>query len=276
MTTEALVEAPWLRAHLDDLVVLDATVTRDGDTYASGRPAFENVHIRSARFADLVTTFSDTESPLLFTRPSIEDFAAAAGTVGVGDGTHVVVYDRDTGAWAARLWWLFRSFGHERVSVLDGGLRAWQELGGPTESGPSPSVPRATLTAREDGGFAVVSTEDVAGGLRDGHSVQLVSALRSEAHDEAHIPGSVSRPYRSLIGPTGRLDQGVAAAMAREFADKFPTGVVAYCGGGINAAGLLLALHVGGYHRTALYDGSLAAWRAHGGPLSSSRSVDRR
>ncbi|WP_306795897.1 sulfurtransferase, partial [Cellulomonas sp. GbtcB1] len=55
--------------------------------------------------------------------------AAASGALGVGDDTHVVVYDTDGSAWATRVWWLLRYLGHDRVSVLGGGLAGWQAAG---------------------------------------------------------------------------------------------------------------------------------------------------
>ena len=50
---------------------------------------------------------------------------------GVGPDTQVVAYDADTGAYAARLWWMLRWVGHERVAVLDGGYKAWTAAGLP-------------------------------------------------------------------------------------------------------------------------------------------------
>ena len=60
--------------------------------------------------------------------PSEQEFAADMSAAGIGNDTHVVVYDDAGGANAARLWWLLRYFGHDSVSLLDGGLK-WQALG---------------------------------------------------------------------------------------------------------------------------------------------------
>jgi thiosulfate/3-mercaptopyruvate sulfurtransferase len=57
-----------------------------------------------------------------------EHFAHAAGRLGIGPGTHAVVYSRSTPMWATRLWWMLRHAGFDDVSVLDGGFDAWRKL----------------------------------------------------------------------------------------------------------------------------------------------------
>jgi thiosulfate/3-mercaptopyruvate sulfurtransferase len=114
-----------------DVRVVDATTRlslgADGEPYsvAPGHDGHLAEHVPGAVFADLAGAFSDPDARFAFTLPSAERFAAAAGALGIGDGTHVVAYDTGGRAWATRLWWLLRVFGHDAVSVLDGGLAAW-------------------------------------------------------------------------------------------------------------------------------------------------------
>ncbi|MET0933294.1 MAG: rhodanese-like domain-containing protein [Mycetocola sp.] len=127
------VTTQWLADHLgsDDLVILDATVlvVQAGSgtpAWISGRDRYLlDGHLPGAVFADLIGPFSahGTRSP--FARPDAASFERAAASVGVTDSSTVVVYDSAGGLWAARLWWLFRSYGFESIAVLDGGLRAW-------------------------------------------------------------------------------------------------------------------------------------------------------
>ncbi|TPX03559.1 sulfurtransferase, partial [Schumannella luteola] len=129
-----LVSTQWLADHLgrDGLLVVDASVA--GFTRPDGRPGYLSGHeqylleghVPGAVFADLIDDFSDPDGAYAFTRPDAERFAAAAGALGVGPDTSVVVYDTAVGQWAARLWWLFRAFGYDRVAVLDGGLTKWR------------------------------------------------------------------------------------------------------------------------------------------------------
>ncbi|GGN23297.1 hypothetical protein GCM10011578_055480 [Streptomyces fuscichromogenes] len=103
------------------------------------REGFGAGHAPGARFADL-TELCDPADRFAFTLPSSGALAAAAGALGIGTDTHVVAYDTTTTAWATRLWWLLRVFGHDRVSVLDGGLHAWRESGHPVETARDPST----------------------------------------------------------------------------------------------------------------------------------------
>ena len=75
--------------------------------------------------------------------PSAERFALQAGRLGIGDGTHVVVYAQDSPMWATRLWWQLRYFGFDAVSVLDGGLPAWKASGRPLRSGAAEALEAA-------------------------------------------------------------------------------------------------------------------------------------
>ena len=128
-----LVSPEWLSERLDDdsLRIVDATVIlrldpEGGDaTLESGLAAWCEGHIPGASFADLMQ-LSDPDAGLPFMLPSPEAFADGVSSLGIGSGTHVVVYDAREGMWAARLWWMLRAFGFDTVSVLDGGLTAWR------------------------------------------------------------------------------------------------------------------------------------------------------
>jgi len=266
-----LVEAGWLREHLEEVVLLDASISRsvgpDGrGSYGDGRIDFTTAHLPGARFADLIAAFSDPDAAVAFTRPSAAQFAAAATALGIGDDTPVVVYDRLGGAWAARLWWVFRSFGFEAIRVLDGGAAAWTGAGGALESGPSPdrSRPVTDLSVRElDGWFTDLVDVQALGAQPDPHR-PVVCALRGGDFAAGHLAGSVSLPYPQLLSADGTIDRQAAAAAV---ADLGTTEPVLYCGGGINAAGLGLALRAAGLAGARIYDGSLNEWRVRGLPL---------
>jgi thiosulfate/3-mercaptopyruvate sulfurtransferase len=145
-----LVSPEELRDRLGDerVRVFDATVFLrrpvGGGPYTveSGRESYARAHIPGAGFADIPGALSDPSSPFAFTLPTARHFAAAAGRLGIGDGTHVVAYTQDMPMWATRLWWLLRYFGHDDTSVLDGGLAAWtaaDERVEPEESTYSPA-----------------------------------------------------------------------------------------------------------------------------------------
>jgi thiosulfate/3-mercaptopyruvate sulfurtransferase len=273
-----LVDVATLSGHLDDssLRLFDATVELarppEGGPYAvrSGRPGYEQAHIPGAAFADIAGELSDPDSPFPFTLPSGERFAAAAGSLGIGPGTHVVVYAQDTPMWATRLWWLLRFFGFDAVSVLDGGLPAWRASGRSTDSGSAAYAP-AEFTARPRWERLArrVDVEDIVA-AGDG-SVCLLNALtppvfRGEGPSSysrpGRIPGSVNAPWTELVDPETNLFRP-PADLERALQNAGALGstpVIAYCGGGISATVDLFALALLGHDEARLYDGSLTEW----------------
>ncbi len=131
--TDSLVGTEWLAARLaaPDVRVVDASWYLPGE----GRDAnaeYAECHIPGAVFFD-IDEIADTASPLPHMLPSPEKFSSRVRKLGLGDGTRIVVYD--SGSWMAapRVWWMFRVFGHDDVSVLDGGLARWRAEGRPVD-----------------------------------------------------------------------------------------------------------------------------------------------
>jgi thiosulfate/3-mercaptopyruvate sulfurtransferase len=263
-----LVSTQWLADHLgaDDLLVFDASVL--GFAHVDGRPGYLTGHERyvleghipGAVFADLIEEFSDPEGTHPFTRPDAARFTAAASALGIGATTTVVVYDSAVGQWAARLWWLLRSFGHERVAVLDGGYSRWAAEQRATDIGHIEPV-AAAFSAREQPGFWVEKA-DVEAILAGEERGALVCGLPPRDFAAEHIPGSVSAPAGRLVDadtntvlPLERLRESLGPVLDSER-------IVAYCRGGIAAAADALALTLLGHQRVAIYDGSLNEWSA--------------
>ena len=255
------------------LRVLDATVWLqlhpDGSevTIESGRAAFDEGHIPGAGFADLIE-LSDPARPAWFMLPDPNRFADGMSRLGVGPGTHVVVYDGEDGIWAARLWWMLRTFGFDAVSLLDGGIKAWRAAGLPLSTETTDVTPgRLEARFRPE---LVATREDVEGVVRDGGAC-LVNALRVEFFRGdipiipgrfGHIPGSVSVPHGDLIDaesnrflPVDRLREHFATTGVLD-----QPRVVTYCGGGIAATFDAFALALLGRDDVAVYDGSLVEW----------------
>ncbi|QNE37401.1 sulfurtransferase [Leifsonia shinshuensis] len=262
-----LVSTQWLCDHLgaDGLLVIDASVVAvagaDGRTdYVSGIERHGEGHVPGAVFADLLERFSDPAAPFPFTRPGAEAFAAAATALGVDADTTVVVYDGAVGQWASRLWWLFRSFGHDRVAVLDGGVTKWREEGRPLASGPVTPAPAGRFVAAELPGFWS-DREDVAALLAGDRPGTLVCGTAPKDFAARHIPGSVSAPAVRLVDRATNAFLP-AAGLHDLFADVLasPDPIVAYCGGGIAAAADALALALLGRDDVTVYDGSLNEW----------------
>jgi thiosulfate/3-mercaptopyruvate sulfurtransferase len=259
------------------LRIFDATVYLrrevDGGPYTvdTGWPAYQQAHLPGAAFADIPGQLSDTRSPYPFALPSADAFAAAAGSLGICAGTHVVAYAQASPMWATRLWWLLRFFGFDDVSVLDGGLPAWLAAGLPTEPG-NVRYPPARFAARPRPELLATldDVKAVVGG--DGRACLLnalsESAFRGEGPGAysrpGRIPGSSSLPAAGLLDPvTNRfrsLPQLEAATAGAGVHGGEP--VIAYCGGGISATVDVFALWLTGRADARLYDGSLTEWSA--------------
>jgi thiosulfate/3-mercaptopyruvate sulfurtransferase len=272
-----LLFADDLAALGDDVVVLDAsthlTTSSDGVPYTvhPHRDEFLAEHVPGARFADLASELSDPAGRFAFTLPSPDAFAAAAATLGISNSSHVVVYSNTGVAWATRVWWLLRVFGHERVSVLDGGLQAWREAGHPVESGESAPPGAVTYTPRFRPEL-VARTDEVSALTTAGGTVVCAldpATFRGESEVNPYsrrgrIPGSSNLPGSTLVDrTTGRLlDRDTLAEKLRDSGLVDAERSVTYCGGGIAATLPAFAAYLVSGAEVAVYDGSLSEWTA--------------
>lgn len=266
----ALVSTAWLAARLgrprlrsvDASWYLPASRRDPAAEYAGG-------HLPGAIFFDLDAS-SDPGSPLPHMLPEAGVFGRRMAALGLDDADDIVVYDGSgTNISAARVWWTFRVFGHPRVAVLDGGMGKWRAEGRPVEVG-SVVLPPGRFSARLNRaavrdlaaiqanlvGRAEQIVDMRASGRFAGREPEPRPGLRG-----GHIPGSLSLPYTDLVAADGTLlplDQLRRRIAAAGVDPTRP--VVATCGSGTSACVLLLALHLLGQDRAALYDGSWAEW----------------
>ena len=271
MIERSLVGTDWLADRLRDprLRVVDGSMYLPG----SGRDAaaeYAEAHVPGAVFFD-VEASSDSGSPLPHMLPSAAEFADRMSTLGLSDADDVVVYD-GSGAnlSAARVWWMFRLFGHQRVAVLDGGFRKWRREARPVERGVVVR-PRGSFTARLPAPRAVRSLDQVREVVASG--VEQIVDMRSAGRFAAtqpeprpglrggHIPGSLNLPYDQLVGEDGTLLPPEALRRRIEAAGIIPgRPLIVTCGSGVSACALIHALHLLGHDDAALYDGAWAEW----------------
>jgi thiosulfate/3-mercaptopyruvate sulfurtransferase len=275
-TDDPLVSTDWLAARLDDakVKIIDASFKMPG---VLPLPAddYLGAHIPGAVFFD-VDAIADRNDQLPHMYPDAARFAKDVSMLGISQDDTVVAYD--SGAWVAapRAWWMFLSFGHRQVKVLDGGLQKWLREGRPTHSGKV--TPKAgKFRAKLDAGF-VRSKAQLLGNLET-HAEQLVDARPRPRFEgtvaepwpgrrSGHIPGSRSVPYAELFdaktGAMKPLDDLRNAFTAAGVDMTKP--IVTTCGSGVSALVLTLALYRLGVRGSALYDGSWAEWGLPDGP----------
>jgi thiosulfate/3-mercaptopyruvate sulfurtransferase len=278
MTTNSdpLVSTEWLAAHLNDANVklLDATFKLPGvlplpkDDYLAG-------HIPGAVYFD-VDAVSDHANPLPHMFPSAEQFGRDVGALGIANSDTVVVYD--AGGWVAapRVWWMFLSYGHRDVRILNGGLKKWRAEGRTVEAG-EVRAKAATFKASYDP-RRVRSIEAMIANVAS-RAEQVIDARAADRFEgrapeprpgirAGHIPGALNVPYDSLFdaatGTMKPLDElkktfaGAGVDVAKP--------IVTSCGSGVSAGVLTLALYRLGIEDTALYDGSWSEWGKADGP----------
>jgi thiosulfate/3-mercaptopyruvate sulfurtransferase len=262
-----LIEPAWLRAHLGepDLKIVDCRYVLGQP--GAGRPRWLEAHIPGAAFLDVDRDLAAEPGirgrhPL----PEAADFAAAAHRAGIDSTSRVVAYDEAGEGGAARLWWLLRHFGHDEAAVLNGGLAAWREAGGPLEAGEA-----GAGTERKSGAGTAADHPFIAKQRNDDTvTAEELAATRPRLLDAraperyrgetepidpvaGHIPGAENVPFAELA-PQGRFP---SREELRERLGDEP--FVAYCGSGITACTLVLAGELAGVE-ARLYPGSWSEW----------------
>jgi thiosulfate/3-mercaptopyruvate sulfurtransferase len=275
-TEDPLVSTEWLAARLDDpkVKLLDATFKMPG-VLPLPKDDYLKAHIPGAVFFD-VDAVADHATSLPHMFPSAEQFGRDVGALGIGNGDTVVVYD--AGGWVAgpRAWWMFLSFGHRDVRVLDGGLKKWMAEGRPVDGGEVTPKPASFSAAFDQD--RVRSIQEMVANLAS-HAEQVIDARPAPRFAGSvpeprpglragHIPGSRNLPYAGLFdAETGAMKP--IAALRQAFAGAgvdLTKPIVTSCGSGVSAAVLTLALYRLGVSDTALYDGSWSEWGLEAGP----------
>ena len=280
MTFDPLTATDWLAQHLDDpaLRVVDIRGYvkkkdlgngRQEAEYTGARDEYEGSHIPGAVYVDWTSDITDPEAPVPAQLAPPERFAALMGALGITNDTHVVVYDHAGSQFATRLWWALTYYGHDRVSVLDGGWNKWTAEGRPTTS-EIPAPETATFTPRPRPEWRVTAEEVLAAGqngdalILDARDAgQYTGAVTRGSGRPGHIPGAAHLHADTLFEEGGNfrskedLEQKLREAGVPEDRDE---PVLAYCNGGVAATVPLFAMHRLGYKNIANYDGSWNEW----------------
>jgi len=266
---KTLVSTNWLKQNLKqpDLRVLDTSwhlPTENRDPVSE----FALGHIPTARFFD-IDDISDHRSALPHMVPPVEKFMSRVRALGVGDGHQIVVYDSKGLFSAARVWWLFRMMGHDKIAVLDGGLPKWVADGNPVDKAKPVIRDRHMTVQQQPHMVRDVTQVAYASKLLDHEIIDARAAarFRGEAPEPrqglraGHIPGSKNLPFTQLLN--GDHTMKTTAEMADEFQKagvNLAKPVITTCGSGVTAAVLSLALERMGKIDHALYDGSWTEW----------------
>lgn len=270
MSYTNLISPDILNQHVNDRnwVIFDCRFFL-ADTNA-GAKAYRFGHIPNARYAHLNNDLSSPVTDLTGRHPlpSFSLLTDKLGQWGVTNQSQVVVYDDASGAFAGRLWWLLRCMGHDKVAVLDGGIKHWQKQG---------YTVTTTLPTIEPAIFRMYLDENQwlnAVQVRDklaAKTIKLIDARTPERYCgqqepidpvAGHIPGALNRAFQLNLNTNGLF---LSADILREhfkqlLGDTSPEQTVHMCGSGVTACHNLLAMEYAGLTGSKLYAGSWSDW----------------
>lgn len=268
---DALVSTQWLAAEMGapDLRIVDATWFLDAAHDAAA--AYEAEHIPGAVFMDLAGVADDkTELPMML--PSAEKFASRMQSLGLGDGSRIVLYDISPLHTSARAWWMLHLFGAHSVAILDGNLTKWKAEGREVVGGRE-TLRHRHFTVWKDNGFVrtldqmkdvlVSKVEQIVDARSSGRFEGREAEPRLGVHP-GHMPGAKNLPMGDLFEADGtwKSKDGLRAAFAAAGVDPMQP-IAATCGSGTTAATVAFAAHLLGNDKVAVYDGSWSEWGAH-------------
>ena len=237
----------------------------------AGKEAYDISHVPGAHYAHLDDDLSGAIIPGKTGRhpfPEVEEFAQKCGRWGINENTQVVAYDYGHGGIAARLWFLLKWLGHEKVAVLNGGWNNWlKQRKVTTPNIPGYSSKRFYPKINNDRLVDVKKMESLIGN----HEFRLVdsrAAPRYRGEEEpidrvaGHMPGAVSAPFFENLGEDGLMkdQESLKERFDRIIGEHPPENTVFYCGSGVTACHNLLALAHIGIDNVKLFPGSWSEW----------------
>ncbi len=243
----------------------------------AGLNAYAAGHIAGAVFAHLDQDLSGAKTnaegvfcgrhPL----PDTQNLLSALRRMGIDDDTQVVAYDAHGGMFAARLWWLLRSIGHEAVAVLDGGLAAWTASGRVLQTEANNYATgnielKPALTRQVDVATVLANVEQNAAAALQVVDARSPDRFRGENETMdpvgGHIPGAKNRFFKDNLQADGCFKSAQQLRQEWSAIITDPANAVMQCGSGVTACHNLLALEEAGLSGAALYPGSWSEWCA--------------
>lgn len=251
----------------ENLITLDARVGKDV------HQNYLDKHIKGARFIDLDKDLAEIGEDAAFggrhPLPDVEKFARTLSNLGIPEDSHIVIYDDKNGSnAAARAWWMLKSFGFEKVQVLDGGFQAAETEGLEFSSGEE-TFEKAELIKKDNWLLPTSNLETVENELTNNSStvIDVRDAYRYKGESEpidlvaGHIPGAINIPFSENLDENGNF---LKPEILKEKYSKLllgkPQNLIIHCGSGVTACHTILALDYAGFKIPNLYVGSWSEW----------------
>lgn len=256
------VSVKWLHNNLEasNLVILDGTINKVFDA--------SQIQIPNARFFDIKKKFSEANAPFPSTFPTQEQFQKEARALGINKNSVIVVYD-DKGIYSsARVWWLFKAFGHHHVAVLNGGFPSWKKADYDIEFMKNYDDGLGDFEANYESEYMTFfddmkhASKNKTCHIIDARSEGRFKSLMPEPRDGLRmgtIPNSVNVPFTDLLDDGELKPKEDLEKVFNEQANK-DDAIIFSCGSGITACVLALGANISGYKNISVYDGSWTEW----------------
>jgi thiosulfate/3-mercaptopyruvate sulfurtransferase len=246
-----MVDPAWLALHISDRD-LRIIALSDADEFATA-------HIPGAVQVDW-PAFEITETTDGAVASWEQDMTALLTNLSISPDSTVVVYDYGT-HYSARVWWVLKALGHEKVYLLNGGFAEWEAYGLGTDSGNVAVSPATTAYVANPDPSLLATKADVEQALGD-PNIAIVDARTPEEYAAGHIPGAINIPFTENYAADGTLlSPDELTALYTEAGVTPDKPVIVYCSTGVRAASDMFALTYLGYQAT-LYAGSYQEWSA--------------
>jgi thiosulfate/3-mercaptopyruvate sulfurtransferase len=249
-------------------------------SYPNGLKTYADKHLAGALFVDLDTDLADINTDLSIggrhPLTTVEKFVNVLKQLGISNHTPVIIYDRNQGAFGARMWWMFRAVGHENVRVLEGGFNMAVLAGFPV-SQKMEIASRVGDYLANDLSWPILTTDEV--DLARSDSKKKVVDVRGKDRYEGkielidliagHIPGAINIPFVENLNADGtfltptELREKYALQLNTESADE----IIFHCGSGVTACHSILAFELAGFVTPSLYVGSWSEWSRNNKPM---------
>ena len=262
-----LVSSKWLHENISnpDLIILDASEFTNKAGLIS---EFQGRKIPGARYFDIKNTFSDPNGTYPNTFPIIEQFENGCKTLGINNSSVIVAYDSLGVYTSPRVWWMFKTMGHDNVHVLNGGLPDWIDNGFETVENYEPNLQLGDFTSNFQSD-RVRTIDFMKSNIAD--QKELVIDARSEGRfngsakepreglRSGHIPTSINIPFGSLLD-SGKYKSTPELEEIFKNQGVGDQALVFSCGSGMTTCIVLLAAEMVMENRTSVYDGSWTEW----------------
>src|SRR5690625_3687167 len=251
----------WLNNHLTnkEIIILDARYSPTDANY--GSTEYEKEHIVNARHVDIAKLIDEQSDysgakPL----PYPDKLAKFFASIGINEQSTVVIYDDYLKPEAARVWWLLKFIGHNKVFVLNGGFAEWKEAGFPVTQ-KVPVIKTTNYTPRPQWQIAL-KKKDVEEVVRQ-EQTYLIDARNEHAYagrpgKPGHITGASNYFWQHHLNGSKLKSLADIKAGLHEY--KLSDSIVHYCGSGIAACFNYLIFDELGYSDIKLYPGSFSDW----------------